>query len=1286
MKVKLCSVGYSQFDQLSQKFFVLYNTSKEQLSAQKHYDWGLRNILAVLRTAGATKRDNEGASEKFLLYRTLREMNLSKMVAQDVPLFLSLLEDLFPDIPPPPKADYPALEAALKETVEKYGLVYHTSWIVKVLQLYDTTLVRHGIMLVGPAGGGKTQIFKVLRSALDITTGTTHKDVRFNPKAIRAQEMYGEVDIMSGEWTTGVFAAMWAKFNNRNNNYNTWIIADGPVDAIWIEDLNTVLDDNKILTLANGDRIPMTPNVKIMFEVETLVNASPATVSRAGIIFVSDTDLDWSPVVEGWIRRQPTQQQNILRNLFNKYMGKSSPQDPGHCIDFLNRNTGQVIALSRVGVTAALCDLFKGLTEGKQAIDISSNTEAKMERIFLYCLCWTVGGVLEQDDRVKFDEFLRNIDKAFMPKCQFGETIYEYFVSNDSGDWVVWRPPVWKYPSGQEKLDFSNLLVPTMDSTRSSYNLMHMHKQKKAVCMVGGPGTAKTSTAQMFFSTLDTNEILVKRINFSSATTPFMCQTAIENELEKRGGRSFGPPGGKSMTIFMDDLSMPEVNTWNDQPTLEMVRLVIEYGGFCFLEKDKRGDFKVCEDLQYIAAMQHPGGGKNDIPNRLKRNFYIFNVVLPSIVSINDIYGQMLTGRFPVGKFPEDTLNVVNKLTTATIGLWRVMKDKMLPTPAKFHYIFNLRELSRVFQGIMLTPTETVRNGGYRCEQKLTTFSGGGTTLVRIWKHECARVFSDKLTNLKDKGIYNNFMEAQLLESFGPQMQETCKPPMYMVNFLRPDVYDEEGILVEESPKVYEPAGSLEDVRPLVQQFLEKHNSDNPSKKMELVLFNDALEHLLRINRLMEMPRGSGLLVGVGGSGKQSLVRLSAYISRSVCVKITLTKTYNKAAFLEDMQVLYRSAGQQRKSTTFLFTESEIKDEVFLEYINSVLLTGDIPGLFPKDEILTITADLRNSFIKERPGLDETQDNLKQYFIDKVRDNLHLMICMSPLNPKFPVRARKFPGIVSCPTTDWFLAWPADALVALSKAFIQNFPVECTPEVKEGLMTHMGMVHSMVSEVCDEYFVKMRRRVYQTPKSYLSFVQNFTSLYTLKLSELKKKESRVNLGLQKLIQGAKDVEEMKKVLAEEQVKLDKATQDTNKMLASLEVSSAEAKRESDKVQTIKNKCVEDATRISAEKALCMADLAKAQPFVDEADAAIRSIKPSDINEVKKLPNPATIIQLVFDGILVLFKLPLYPVRPAKLNIAKQDVNFFEPSFRPYGVQLMSKADFLPQVVEFGHTG
>ena len=282
MKVKLCSVGYQSFVELARKFCVLYKLCEEQLSKQKHYDFGLRNILSVLRTAGKTKRDNLDDEEEMLLMRTLRDMNLSKLVAQDVPLFLSLLTDLFPDVGMPANGEHPAVTAAMAKAIKADGLTSLPSWDLKVVQLYETTLVRHGIMTVGPPGSGKSNIIKILQDTLSQVNGIAHKRVRMNPKAIRAEEMFGETDRMSGEWLDGVFAAMWSKFNDRTRKDITWIICDGPVDAVWIENLNTVLDDNKILTLANGDRIPMTDNVKALFEVEDLRNASPATVSRAG--------------------------------------------------------------------------------------------------------------------------------------------------------------------------------------------------------------------------------------------------------------------------------------------------------------------------------------------------------------------------------------------------------------------------------------------------------------------------------------------------------------------------------------------------------------------------------------------------------------------------------------------------------------------------------------------------------------------------------------------------------------------------------------------------------------------------------------------------------------------------------------------------------------------------------------------------------------------------------------------------------------------------------------------
>merc|ERR1719197_2126541 len=124
--------------------------------------------------------------------------------------------------------------------------------------------------------------------------------------------------------------------------------------------------------------------------------------------------------------------------------------------------------------------------------------------------------------------------------------------------------------------------------------------------MVGAPGTAKTSTALMYINSFSQDVMLSKTLNLSSATTPLGFQKSIEAEIERKTGKTFCPPGGKKMTVFIDDASMPLINKWGDQVTNEITRQLIEWGGFYFLDKDKRGDFKTVENLQYIGAMGHP--------------------------------------------------------------------------------------------------------------------------------------------------------------------------------------------------------------------------------------------------------------------------------------------------------------------------------------------------------------------------------------------------------------------------------------------------------------------------------------------------------------------------------------------------------------------------------------------------------------------------------------------------------------------------------------------------------
>ena len=423
IKVKLAACGYQEAGPLARKFAALYGLCEQQLSRQPHYDFGLRNILAVLRTAGASKRAAPpGAREDELVMRSLRDMNTAKLAAEDGPLFAGLLADLFPGLAAPrlPAAD---VAAALRTVVADRGLQPHGPWLEKAMQLHETMAVRHGVMLVGPSGAGKTAMADCLAAALS-ATGTRTGTARMNPKSLTAPQMFGRLDAATGDWTDGVFAVLWRRAA-RARSQATWIVLDGPVDAVWIENLNTVLDDNRVLTLANGDRIPMTSSMKALFECENLNNASPATVSRAGIICVTGSELGWEPVVESWLGGRRLTEAAALRPLFGAVLPK--------VLAWLSAGAKPLMHNEAVNQVSTLLTLLDGAlgrsggsgggggnnpartsTAGGLLADHAS-TPSTLERVFLYSIAWGLGGLLESADRVGLDAELRKLSSAMPP-------------------------------------------------------------------------------------------------------------------------------------------------------------------------------------------------------------------------------------------------------------------------------------------------------------------------------------------------------------------------------------------------------------------------------------------------------------------------------------------------------------------------------------------------------------------------------------------------------------------------------------------------------------------------------------------------------------------------------------------------------------------------------------------------------------------------------------------------------------------------------------------------------
>ena len=1215
MRVKLASCGFQENAILAKKFFILYELCKLQLSKQTHYDFGLRNILSVLRTAGKVKQNDQTGYEPMLMMRTVRDMNMSKFVAEDAPLFLSLIGDLWPGIEAA-KAVFPEIEAAMKSECEKMNLQYDKAinWAGKCVQLLETYYVRHGIGIVGPTGSGKTMMQEVLSRGLTITD-VKHVLLKMNPKAITDKQMFGKLDPTTGDWTDGIFAVLWRK-GTKAKGQNTWIVLDGPVDAIWIENLNTVLDDNKLLTLANGDRIPMSPAMKAMFEPENLMNASPATVSRMGIIYVSVTVLGWEPLVPSWINLQREKERELLERLVLQY----TPP----LLECVNRTCSPVM-FSTDGIY--LNSFFKIIDEVLRPL-IETKTflsPEHMEKVFIWAMCWSLGALLELEDRKKFNEKLQAVaDPAQFPPVG-DETAYEFFVDS-KGDWQHWKTQVteWHYPTDVDP-SFGELLLPTLDSLRYVYQLNMLVPADKPVLFTGAPGVSKSATIQMFVSGLDLDKWHKKMVPFSFVTSPEIFQRTLESCVEKRQGRTFGPPGGKKCAFFVDDISMPVINNWGDQITNEIVRQCLDEKG-CY-NLDKAGEWRIFADMGYIGAMVHPGGGRNDVPHRLKRQFNLINVTMPSLAAINNIFGNIMHGRLstesPFHAVPQVVADAVGKLTEATIELWQRTSTKMLPTPTKFHYSWNMREISRVFGGMFMASRDVIVDEVY---------------LIRLWRHECERVFTDKLINAVDKDWENKTIMAVIEQVYGKDLAARVAGPCYFVNFLKDAVFDDDGVCIDERPQSYEFQSELPPVRTKALAFQDQFNEENKVGKLELVLFEYALEHLMRISRCMCQDRGSMMLVGVGGSGKQSLTRLASYIAGNFIFQISITKYYSVSNLFDDIKVLYKTAGLKGKPVTFIFTDAEVKEEGFLEYINQILATGEVSNLFPKDEMDAILGDLRPAAKKAK--IIDTTENLTKFFFDRVRSMLHVVLCMSPVGDKLSSRSRKFPGLINCTTVDWFLAWPEEGLLNVSEKFITDFPMETSAECKKGLIAHMAKVHSLVTQATAEYFSSFRRNVYVTPKSYLSFLQTYTGVYTDQFQQIKMLADKINNGLIKLEEAAQDVAKMQIELKKTEVVLQEAAAKSAVLLKEITAGTAAAEKTKAEVKVVADMAGEKATVIGAEKVEVEKDLEAAKPALVEAESALDAIKAADIKDLAKLGKPPEVIKVIFDAVLILKHSPV----------------------------------------------
>ncbi|KAI7825176.1 dynein heavy chain [Gamsiella multidivaricata] len=1315
-QVMLSSQGFRTAEMLASKVIPLFNLCDEKLSPQSHYDFGLRALKSVLVSAGNMKRDrlqelrssnpenltaeferiSEGVPEQEILIQSIRETVVPKLVADDISILMGLLKAVFPGVEYNPVSLQP-LRKAIKDICDKRRLVVGDLWMEKILQLYQIQRIHHGLMMVGPSGSGKSNAWQVLLAALEVVEGVEGQSYVIDPKAMSKEALYGVLDPTTREWTDGLFTNILRKIVDNVRGESTkrhWIIFDGDVDPEWVENLNSVLDDNRLLTLPNGERLSLPPNVRIMFEVETLKYATLATVSRCGMVWYSSDVIDRSMVFSNYfatlrnvpldevdeevtVRRVETEENRAASPILLTQQACASILEPHFAEDgLIPRALDYAATLEHImdfTTMRVLGTLFSLLNKSvRNVIQYNSQhsdfpmgaeqLDSYMSKRLVFSAIWSFSGDAKLELRTRLGDFVRDVTTIELPQIA-NMSIIDFDVNINSGDWVPWQARVPVIEIETHTVAEADVVIPTVDTVRHEEVLYSWLSEHKPLILCGPPGSGKTMT--LFSALRKLPEMEVVGLNFSSATTPELILKTLEQYCEYRktpNGVLLSPVLlGRWLVVFCDEINLPSMDKYGTQRVISFMRQLVECGGF-WRTTDK--SWVKLERIQFVGACNPPTDpGRIPLTHRFLRHVPLVMVDYPGEISLKQIYST----------FCRAMLKVVPSLRAYSEPLTAAMVELYLCSQAHFvpemqaHYIYSPRELTRWMRGIFeaIKPMETLSVEG----------------LVRIWAHEALRLFQDRLVTEEERKWTDDEIDRIAMKHFpGLDQEAALGRPILYSNWLS---------------KYYVPV-DREELRDYAKARLKVFYEEELD--VPLALFNDVLDHVLRIDRVFRQMQGHMLLIGVSGSGKTTLSRFVAWMNGLSVFQIKVHNKYTAADFDEDLRVVLRRAGCKGEKVCFILDESNVLDSGFLERMNTLLANAEVPGLFEGDEYASLMTACKEGAQRDGLMLDSSEE-LYKWFTQQVMKNLHVVFTMNPPEEGLASRAATSPALFNRCVLDWFGDWSDQAFFQVGQEFTtsldldrphysppQNFPVvyRNLPEMpthRHAITNAFVYVHQSLYEVNAKLSKRNGRRGYVTPRHYLDFIRHYVRLYNEKREDLEEQQRHLNVGLDKLKDTVVKVEELRKSLAIKKSELEIKNRQANDKLQKMVADQQEAetkKKRSEEIQValgIQNK------EIARRRHVVMADLANAEPAVKEAQKAVTDIKKAQLTEVRSMGNPPEAVKMAMESVCTLLGHRLESWKTVQAIIRRDDfissiVNFDTDRQMTPNMRARMKAEYL----------
>ena len=441
--------------------------------------------------------------------------------------------------------------------------------------------------------------------------------------------------------------------------------------------------------------------------------------------------------------------------------------------------------------------------------------------------------------------------------------------------------------------------------------------------VMGETGVGKSVITKNFLMNAPEN-LLSAFINFSGKTSTANLVDAVEGNLDALRKNMLQPKAGKKMVFFIDDVNMPQLDRYGSQPPCELLRQIIDQGGYYDVDKLF---FKHVRETKFVSACAPPSGGRNPVSPRLFRHFNMLWVPDLSAQSMKQIFSQILKGYLAMKE--DGTLaSRADLIIKAAVEIYQNVIRDFLPTPTKCHYTFNLRDLSKVVQGMLMCDVRNIEDVEY---------------LVKLYMCETYRVFRDRLIDEKDRQKFSEDSHEVIENYLALDWELTSFQNVIFGDF-------------DNAESSYVKLGDLEELRPKLSDLLTYYNMQNTP--MDIVFFEDCVQHLARIARILRQQRGNAMLVGVGGSGRRSMAMFGASFNKIATFQIEITKTYSEKDWHENIRTLLRQCALENETVQFLFSDTQIVYESFLEDINNLLNSGEIPNLFPPEEKQAINDEL----------------------------------------------------------------------------------------------------------------------------------------------------------------------------------------------------------------------------------------------------------------------------------------------------------------------------------------